>query len=196
MQKGKKVAILTAIILLVLLISIIYFTSGTERSNGNDLSLTGTVKHEYYYQSMGSIYSSISMDEYVVLITVTNQGKSVTYDTVMIYFDGGDGQGLSASIYILDEKEQPTEFTLGTGQTGELNVRTNGYTIDILQHTKTGRVALHVVFLYKDETIDEFHAVLPSLIMWDDKPAELPFWEESSLDFSRDYDTVMEQVKS
>lgn len=178
-----------------ILITCFVFVAGCGQSTPTGLSLTGTVEHDFYSSLMGSMYFDSSMSEYFVHITATNSGPSVTYDAVQIYYDGGDGKGLSTtSVAMSDEKQQ--EVTLNTWQSDELRSHTNGYTYDILQHTKTGRVALHVTFIKDGQPIDSFHAVLPSIIEWNKKPAELPFGKEVPLTFTRDYDAVMKEVQN
>lgn len=183
-------------LLMFALIICFLFTAGcAQNSAPTGLSLTGTVKHDNYDFYMGSWYSSVSMDEYVVNIDVMNWGGQVTYDAVQIYYDGGDGRGLSTTV-VHEFEEKPMEKTLGFWGTDNLISETNGYTIDVLKHTKTGRVALHVTFIKGGEAVDSFHAVLPSIIMWDNGPAELPLWKEVPLHFTRDYDAVMREVQN
>lgn len=177
------------------LIACFVFVAGCGQSSPTGLSLTGTVKHDFYSSFMGSMYSDSSMDEYLVNIVATNFGGPVTYDTVQIYYDGGDGKGLSTTRVVTSESKEQQVITLNIGQTDELMSHSNGYTFNILQHSKTGKVALHVTFLRNGQAIDSFHAVLPSIIMWDKKPAELPLWKEAPLRFTRDYDAVMKEVQ-
>lgn len=166
--------------------------SGCLTNDSNEgLSLKGTAEHGYYSSFIG--YSS--MDEYQISIKATNYGDSITYDAVQLYFDGGDGKGLSTLRVVEDETTSNLEkITLGFLQTDEIHTSSNGYTIDILRHSRTGKVALHVIFLNEGEVVDSFHAVLPSIIQWDGKPPDLPYGEEKSLKFTRDYDAVMEEV--
>jgi len=190
MEKWAKRGLLAFI-----LIACFVLIAGCGQSSPTGLSLTGTVKHDFYSSLMGSMYSSSSMDEYAVEIIVTNQGSPVTYDAVQIYYDGGDGRGLSVLRIITSETDELEEIKLNAGQTDKFLTHSNGYTINILQHSKTGKVALHVNFLNKGEVIDSFHAVLPTIIEWDKKPAELPLWKEAPLRFTRDYDAVMKEVQ-
>ena len=159
------------------------------------LSVNGTVKHDYYISLMGGIGGG---DEYHVQITVKNWNwNPINYDAVRIFYDTGDGEGLSAIVVNQNDglSDRPIATSLGFLQTHTFLTETDGYTMRILQHTKTGKVALHVAFLNDNKVIDHFHAVLPSLIEWDNKPADLPLLKETSLHFTRDYDAVMKEVK-
>lgn len=197
-EKKKNAERLIWTILLFTMVALVVFATGCvdETEQGTTgLSLTGTVEHDNYYSMMGYAYSS-SMDEYVVHVTARNLGSTVTFDSVQIFYDGGDGQGLSTTVVFMDDNDENREVTLGFGQAEELYSSTNGYTIDVLRHTKTGKVALHVTFIHNAQAIDSFHAVLPCLIYWDDNPPELPLWQETTLKFTRDYDAVMAEVQN
>lgn len=195
MDVKKVFAVLAVIAVVVVLFLFLSYTQGAH----SGIAVKGTVKHDNYYSSLGSWYSTVSMDEYVVIIDVINLGWTTEYDKVLVYYDAGKGEGLSTPRYALDENKQVQKIVLwpliGTDQ---IHSRTNGYTLDILRKRegKTGKIALHLVFYNGEEPVEDFHAVLPSLLYKaDGSLPDLPLWEEQDIRFTHDYDAVMAEVR-
>jgi hypothetical protein len=192
----KKILIFVAVIAVIGLVSLVFsYTWGAH----SGIAVKGTVKHDNYDSYMGSWYSSISMDEYVVTIDVINLGWTTEYDKVLVYYDAGKGEGLGTPRFALDENDQVQKIVLwplvGTDQ---IHSNTNGYTLDILRKRegRTGKIALHLIFYNEGEPVEDFYAVLPSLFYKaDGSLPDLPLWEERSIRFTHDYDAVMAEVR-
>jgi len=187
MKKWAK----TGLLALALITCFVFIAGCGGANNPTGLSLTGTVERGFYSSFIG--YSSMS--EYNIDIVVTNTGKPVSFDAVRIFYDGGNNKGLVTTTVLISKEKNQKEFTLNTGETKTFQSQTDGYTYDILRDSKAGKVAIHVDFLRNGESLDSFHAVLPTIISQKTGPAELDYGEKAILHFTRDYDAVMREVQ-
>lgn len=185
MKQWTKAALLAS----VLIVGFVLMSGCGGNNNPTGLSLTGTVERNFYSSFVG--YSSMS--EYYVTIVATNTGKPITFDALRIIYDGGNGEGLqSLTLFTSGDKS----VTLNTGQSRNFESQTDGWTYDILQKSRAGKVALHVEFIKDGQVLDTFHAALPSLVKWKGGSTEMEYGEKVPLEFTRDYDAVMKKVRS
>jgi len=170
----KKSILNTFAFVLILAALLVSGCADKKVSTTSQISLTGEVVHETYYNEYAPGYKELT-SQFIINVDIQRPEGPLAYDEMRIAFDPGKGEEY------IKEASSTTDL-----EKTQIEIEMGEMTWDLFQEAEGNNVSLHIGFFKDGKLLESFTTELPTPGNLNGRTAELPSGGSATLTFVRD----------